>query len=186
MPLLDEPFHVFFTEVSCFWPTMAIKHSKVHDIVSHLWHLKAVFILFSLTNEGSTAYIWQADLWNGLAIADAGRQQDGLVNAIVPDAEWIPSSRMATAVWIKARVAVPFFRGGIKWSPETCELEVAVLLKQSYYFLWKNAAPSKVQEKCRWHHTDKHCRSTGFWRSPCHNAGENDWDRQRMYKLVLV
>ena len=54
--LLDRFLHVFFTEVSCLWSTMPIKHSKVEDAVSHLRDLEAVFILFSLTNEGGTAY----------------------------------------------------------------------------------------------------------------------------------
>lgn len=152
--LLDEFFHVFFTEVGCFWPTMTIENSKVQDVVGHLWDLKAVFILLALTNERSTAYFWQADLWNGLAVANAGRQQDGLVNAIVPDAKRIPSGGTAAAVCIKACAAVPFLRGGVKWSPEARELEVVVLLKWSYYILQRNTAPSEAHKKCRWHHPD--------------------------------
>lgn len=55
--LLDEFFHVFFTEVGGFWSTMTIEHSKIQDVVSHLRDLEAVFILLALTDEGSTAYI---------------------------------------------------------------------------------------------------------------------------------
>lgn len=55
--LLDEFLHVFFTKVSCFWPTMPIEHSKVEDVVSHLGDLEAVFILLTLTNERGTAYL---------------------------------------------------------------------------------------------------------------------------------
>lgn len=128
---------------------MAIENGKVQDVVGHLRDLKAVFILLALANEGSTAYFGQADLWNRLAVANAGRQQDGLVDAIVPDTKRIPSGGAAAAVRIKACAAVPFFRGSVKRSPEACELEVVVLLKRSNYFLQKNTAPSKAHKTCR-------------------------------------
>lgn len=110
MPLLDESFHVFFTEVSSFWPTVAIKHSKVEDAIGHLGDLEAVFILLPPTNEGGTAYLGQADFRNGLPVANAGRQQDGLIDSIVPDAERIPCGGAAAAVGIKSGVAVATFR----------------------------------------------------------------------------
>lgn len=109
VPLLDESFHVFLTEVSSFWPAVTIKYSKVEDAIGHLGDLKAVFILLSSTNEGGAAYLGQADFRNGLSIANAGRQQDGLINSIVPDAERIPSGGAATAVGIKTGIAVATF-----------------------------------------------------------------------------
>lgn len=109
MPLLDESFHVFFTEVSSFWPAVTIKYSKVEYAIRHLGDLKAVFILFPSANEGGTAYLGQTDFRNGLPIANAGRQQDGLIDSIVPDAERIPCGGAAAAVRIKSGVAVAIF-----------------------------------------------------------------------------
>lgn len=128
---------------------MAVEHGKVQDVVGHLRDLKAVFVLLALTDEGRAAYSRQADLWNGLAVANAGRQQDGLVDAIVPDAKRVPSGGAAAAVRIKARAAVPWLRGSVKRSPEARELEVVVLLKGSDYFLQKNTAPSEAHKTCR-------------------------------------
>lgn len=56
--LLDKFLHVFFTKVSCFWPAVPIKHSKVEEAVSQLWDLEAVFILLALADERGTAYPW--------------------------------------------------------------------------------------------------------------------------------
>lgn len=109
VPLLDESFHVFLTEVSSFWPAMTIKHSKVEDAIGHLGDLEAVFILLAPTDEGGAAYLGQADFRNGLPIANAGRQQDGLVNSIVPNAERIPSGGAAAAVGIEPGIAVATF-----------------------------------------------------------------------------
>lgn len=108
-PLLDESFHVFFTEVSSFGPAVTIKYSKVEDAIRHLGDLKAVFILLPPTNEGGAAYLGQADFRDGLSIANAGRQQDGLIDSIVPDAKRIPCGRTAAAVCIKSGVAVATF-----------------------------------------------------------------------------
>lgn len=104
---------------------MAIKHSKVEDVVRHLGDLEAVFILLPSTNEGGTADLGQADLGNGLAIANAGRQQDGLVDPIVPDAERIPRGGTAAAVGIKPSVAVATLRRTVDCSPKNCPAWVA-------------------------------------------------------------
>lgn len=108
---------------------MSIKHGKIQDSVSHLGDLEAVLILLALPNERGTAYLRQANFGNELAIANAGREQDGLINTIVPNAKGVPSCGAATAVRIKTRVAVPLSRGDVKLSPEDCGLEVAVLLE---------------------------------------------------------
>lgn len=87
MPLLDEFFHVFFTEVSSFVTAMTIKYSKVKDAICHLGDLKSVFVLLPPTNEGSVANFGKADFRDGLSITNARRQQDGLIDSIVPDAK---------------------------------------------------------------------------------------------------
>lgn len=132
VPLLDESFHVFLTEVSSFWPTVTVKYSKVEDTIGHLGDLKAVFVLLPSTDKRGAAYLGQADFRNGLPIANAGRQQDGLIDSIVPDAKRIPSGGAATAVGIKSGIAVATFGRTVQRSPKDCALWVAARQGRSY------------------------------------------------------
>lgn len=86
---------------------MAVEHGKVEDIVCHLGDLEAVLVLPPVADERGAAHLGQADLGDGLAVLDGGRQVDGLVNAVVPDAERVPGGGLATAVRVEARVAGP-------------------------------------------------------------------------------
>lgn len=129
-PLLDELLHVFLAVVSRLGPAVPVEHSKVEDVVGHLGDLEAVLVLLALADERGAAHLGQADFGDGLAIADAGGQQDGLVDAIVPDAERVPGGGAAAAVRIKASVAGPLSRRAVQVSPTDGELEVVVLLEQ--------------------------------------------------------
>lgn len=79
--------HVLMAKVSSLSAAVAIKHSEVKDVISHLRYLITVFVLFALANLRDAAHVGQTDFGDGFAVADTGRQQDGLVDATVPDAE---------------------------------------------------------------------------------------------------
>ena len=103
--LLDVLLHVFVTEVGRLRPAVAVKHGKVNDVVGHLGKLEAVLVLLALADEGGCAHLGQADLGDDLAVADAGGQQDRLVNTVVPDAKGVPGGGAAAAVRVEAGVA---------------------------------------------------------------------------------
>lgn len=97
--------HVFMAKISSLRTTVAIEHSEVQDFVCHLGHLITVLILFALANLRGVAHLGQADFGDGFAITNAGWQQNGLVDAIVPNAERVPGGGATTAVRVKAGIA---------------------------------------------------------------------------------
>ena len=124
--LLDVLLHVFVTEVGRLRPAVAIKHGKVNYVVGHLGKLEAVLVLLALADEGGRAHLGQADFGDDLAVADAGGQQDGLVDAVVPDAEGVPGGGGAAAVRVEAGVAgAP--AGGVQGSAGGGEPQQGVL-----------------------------------------------------------
>lgn len=161
VPLLDESFHVLFTEVSSLRPAVTVKHSKVEDAIRHFRDLKTVFILLPSTNERGAADLGQANFRNGLPIANAGWQQNGFINSIVPDAKSIPSGGAPAAVRIKSGIAVAIFRWAVQWSLRDCELWVAARQGRSYCSLndipvtdmW-TTAPDQAHKKGCWHPPD--------------------------------
>lgn len=103
--LLDVRLHVLMAEISRLWSAVAVEYSKVEDGAVHLADLKAVLVLLALADVGGTAHFGQAHHGDGLPIANAGGQQNGLVDAIVPNAEGIPGGGAAAAVWVEAGAA---------------------------------------------------------------------------------
>lgn len=103
--LLDKILQVSMTEIRRFRSAVPVKHGKVDDVVGHLGEMEAVLVLLALPNERGAAHIGKADLGNGLAVADAGRQQDGLVDAIVPDAKRVPGGGFPAAVGVETCAA---------------------------------------------------------------------------------
>lgn len=79
--------HVLMAKVSSLSTAVAIEHSEVKDVIGHLQHLITVFVLFALADLRDVAHIGQTDFGDGFAVADAGRQQNRLIDAIVPNAE---------------------------------------------------------------------------------------------------
>lgn len=97
--------HVLMAKVGSLSTAVAIEHSEVKDVVGHLRHLMSVLVLFALADLRGVAHLGQADFGDGFAVADAGWQHNGLVNAIVPNAERVPGGGASTAVRVKAGIA---------------------------------------------------------------------------------
>lgn len=96
--------HVFMAKISCLRTTVTIEHSKVQDVVSHLGHLIPVLVLFAQADLRGVAHLGQADFGDGFAVTNAGWQQDGLVDTIVPNAERVPGGGASAAVRVKAGI----------------------------------------------------------------------------------
>lgn len=103
--LLYMLLHVLMAKVCSLSTTMAIEHSEVKDVVGHFRHLITVLVLFALADLRGEAHLGQADFGDGFAIADAGWQQNGLVDAIVPNAERVPGGGASAAIRVKAWIA---------------------------------------------------------------------------------
>lgn len=99
----DAFLHVGVTEISRCRSAMAIIHRKVQDLIGQLSKAKPVFILFPFANLRCAAHVLQADFGNWLAILNAGRQHNWLLQAVIPDAKIIPGGWSAATIRIKAR-----------------------------------------------------------------------------------
>ncbi|KAG8134390.1 hypothetical protein E2320_007506 [Naja naja] len=90
-------------EISCRHPAMPIENGKIQDLLRQLAVIETVLVLLPFPNVGGVAHVRQADLGNQLPIFDAGREQDGLVQAVVPNPKGIPSGGAAAPIQIKTR-----------------------------------------------------------------------------------
>lgn len=84
---------------------MAIEHSEVNYVTGQLRHLIAVLVFFALADLWGVAHLGQADFGDGFAVADAGRQENRLVDTIVPNAERVPGCGASAAVRVEAWIA---------------------------------------------------------------------------------
>lgn len=92
-------------KVSSLSTAVAIEHREIKDVIGHLRHLITVLVLFALADLRNVAHFEQADFGDEFAVADAGWQQNRLVDAIVPNAKRVPGGGASTAVRVKARIA---------------------------------------------------------------------------------
>lgn len=81
---------------------MPIVHGEVQHILCQLSVIEAVLVLLPLPDVAGAAHVVEAHLWDGLAVLDAGREEDGLVDAVVPDAEGVPCGGPAAPLGVEA------------------------------------------------------------------------------------
>lgn len=100
--LLNIFFHVLITEVCSCCPAVPIVHCEVQDILCQLSVVESVLIFLSLPYVAGAAHVAQAHLWDGLPVLYAGWEENGLIDAIVPDAEGVPCGRPPATVGVEA------------------------------------------------------------------------------------
>lgn len=81
---------------------MPIIHCEVQDILRQLSVIEPVLVFLSLPDVAGAAHVAQAHFWDGLPVLDAGWEENGLIDAIVPDAEGVPCGRAAAPVGVEA------------------------------------------------------------------------------------
>lgn len=69
---------------------MPIVHCEVQDILCQLSVIEPVLVFLSLPDVAGAAHVAQAHLWDGLPVFYAGWEENGFIDAIVPDAEGVP------------------------------------------------------------------------------------------------
>lgn len=111
--------HVLVAEVSCCHPTVPVKNGKIQDILGQLGAIKTVLVFLPFPNMGGTAHVRQTDLRNQLPILDAGREQDGFLQAVVPNPKGIPGGRATAPVQIETRSPVAV-GGNLALGAENC------------------------------------------------------------------
>lgn len=109
---LDKSLHVLMAEVRYRHPTVPIVNGKIQDLIGQLGVIKAVFVFLPLPNVAGAAHLGQADLGDGLPIFYAWREEDGLIDAVVPDPKGVPRGRAAAAVQVEARCSA--YAGGAR------------------------------------------------------------------------
>lgn len=113
----DVHLHVLVAEICRLRPAVAVEDGEVQDAVGQLGGLPAVLVLLAQAYQGGGAHIGQAHLGNRLPVSDAGRKQDGLIDAVVPDAKGIPGGRPAASVRVKPRVAGQYRSRSMEGAP---------------------------------------------------------------------
>lgn len=81
---------------------MPVVHGEVQDILRQLRVIEPVLVLLPLPDVAGAAHPAQAHLGDGLPVLDAGREQNGLIDAVVPDAEGVPCGGPPAAVGAEA------------------------------------------------------------------------------------
>lgn len=81
---------------------MPIVHCEVQDILCQLSVSEPVLVFLSLPDVAGAAHVAQAHLWDGLPVLYAGWEENGFIDAIVPDAEGVPCGRPPAAVGVEA------------------------------------------------------------------------------------
>lgn len=82
--------HMSVAEICSRRSPVPIVHCKVQDVLCQLGEAQAILVLLAFADVGSTAHLLQADFGDGLAVLNAGRQQNRLVNAVIPDPKIVP------------------------------------------------------------------------------------------------
>lgn len=75
-------------------------------------HLETVLVVTSAADVGGTTHLGHADMRDRGSVADAGRQQDGLLYPVIPDPKGIPRSWTSASVHVQTSAVPPDARCG--------------------------------------------------------------------------
>lgn len=81
---------------------MPIVHREVQDILRQLSVIEPVLIFLSLPDVAGAAHVAQAHFWDRLPILYAGWEENGFIDAIVPDAKGVPCGQPPAPVGVEA------------------------------------------------------------------------------------